>query len=153
MSNLTRWNAGRDLMSMSDVMDRLFDSAFVLPMNGTRGVIWPHIDLVENHESFVLKAELPGFKPDDIDINIQDNTLVLRGKFDESKQDNGKEGQYHIRERRQSSFERILTLPTAVDANKVNAEFEQGVLTLTLPKHEAVLPKKIQITAKNDGKK
>ncbi|HVO44170.1 MAG TPA: Hsp20/alpha crystallin family protein [Aggregatilineales bacterium] len=150
MSSLIRWTPRRDLMSMSDAMDRLFDSAFVMPFGENFRTLVPSIDLVENAENYVVKAELPGFKPEDIDVHIEGNALVLRGKYDESKEE---KGEYHVRERRQGNFERMLTLPTAVNSEKATAEFDQGVLTLTLPKHEAVMPKKIAIKATNVDKK
>jgi HSP20 family protein len=147
MSNLVRWNPIRDVLSMSEAMDRLFDQAFVYPGNGGFRAIGPAIDLIENGDNFVVKAELPGFNPDDVDISIEGNTLTLRANVqDESNKD---EGEYHVRERRQNSFTRTLTLPVAVNADKANASYDNGILTLTLPKHETALPKKISITAKS----
>jgi HSP20 family protein len=150
MSNLVRWNPVRDLVSMTDAMDRLFDEAFILPRNGGFRHQLPALDLVENGDNFVVKAELPGFTADQVDVRIEGNTLTLRGEI---KEDNDREeGQYHVRERRQNSFVRSITLPATVNSDKANAEFENGVLTLTLPKHEAAMPKKISIAAKS-GKK
>src|SRR5579859_4006673 len=114
MSSLTRYNPGRDLMSMNEAMDRLFDSAFIMPLGGNLRSTLPTLDLVENNDNFVVKAEMPGFKPEDIDVHIEGNTLVLSGKYEETNENGKKEGQYHVRERRQGSFERVLTLPTSV---------------------------------------
>ena len=144
MSNLVRWNPVRDLVSMSEAMDRLFDDAFISPRYGGFRNVQPSLDLVENDNNFVVKAELPGFNPDNVDIRVEGNVLTLRGEFQEDT--NKDEGEYHVRERRHSSFARSLTLPVAVSADKATAEFDNGVLTLTLPKDEAVLPKKITIT-------
>jgi HSP20 family protein len=146
MSNLVRWNPIRDVLSMSEAVDRLFDQAYVYPGNGGFRAGGPALDLVESGDKFVVKAELPGFTPEQVDIQIEGNTLTLKGQLqDESKE----EGEYHVRERRQVNFTRTLALPVAVNADKAAASFENGVLTLTLPKHETVLPKRISITAKS----
>ena|SRR5258706_15044027 len=147
MSTLVRWNPIRDVLSMSEAMDRLFDQAFVLPGNGGFRDGSPAVDLIENGNNFVVKAELPGFNPDNVDIRIEGNTLTLRGNVQEEKKTD--EGEYHVRERRQSSFSRTISLPVPVDADKAKAEYDNGILTLTLPKNAAALPKKISITAKS----
>ena len=144
MSNLTRWNPNRDFVSVNEMMNRLFDQAFVLPQNGNRT---PSVDVVENDDNIVVKAELPGFNPDNIDIRIEGNLLQLRGEYDQNNEKN--EGQYHVREMQHASFNRTIPLPTTVDTNKANAEFENGVLVLTLPKHETAMPRKINITARS----
>jgi len=144
MSNLVRWNPVRDLVSMSEAMDRLFDDAFVFPRTGGFRNVQPSLDLIENDNNFVVKAELPGFSPENVDIRVEGNVLTLRGEFkDESEK---QEAEYHVRERRQSSFARSVTLPVPINADKASAEFDNGVLTLTLPKDEAALPKKINVT-------
>ena len=145
MSNLIRWNPRRDVVSMSDAIDRLFDNAFIMPFGDNFRM--PSVDLIENNDHFLVKAELPGFKPEDIDIHIEGTVLMLSGKLEETKEDK-KEGQYHVRERRQGGFQRAITLPTTVDTEKADANFENGVLTLKLPKHEAAMPKKIAIQHK-----
>src|SRR5689334_1175277 len=144
MSNLVRWNPVRDLVSMSDAMDRLFDDAFVFPHNGSFRNSQPSLDLIENDGNFIVKAKLPGFTPENVDVRVEGNVLTLRGELKEES--DKKEGEYHVRERRQSSFARSLTLPVAVNADKATAEFDNGVLTLTVPKDEAVMPRKINIT-------
>ena len=143
MSNLVRWSPVRDLISMSEAMDRLFDDSFVFPRSGGFRNVQPSVDLIENDNNFVVKAELPGFNTENVDVRVEGNVLTLRG---EVKEENDKqEGEYHVRERRHSSFARSLTLPVAVNADKATAEFNNGILTLTLPKDEAVRPKKIAI--------
>ncbi|MCC7450385.1 MAG: Hsp20/alpha crystallin family protein [Anaerolineae bacterium] len=154
MSNLTRWTPMRDLVSMSEAMNRLFDEAFIMPRDGGMSMTSPKVDVVENADNIIVKAEMPGFDPNNVDCRVEGNMLMLRGEY---KQENEKqEGQYHMRERRQGSFARSIPLPTEVDADKANAEFENGVLTLTLPKNEAAKPKRISINAKsvsNNGNK
>jgi len=146
MSNLTRWNPTRDFLSMGEAMDRLFDQAFVPFGNGPRGLA-PSVDVIENDNEVTVKAELPGFNPNDVDIRVEGNILTIHG---EVKQESEKqEGQYHVRERRQSSFHRSIPLPVEVNADQAKAEFDNGVLTLTLPKNENAKPKRISITAKS----
>jgi HSP20 family protein len=146
MSNLTRWNPARDFLSMSEAMDRLFDQAFVPFGNGPRSLT-PSVDVIENDNEVLVKAEMPGFNPNDVDIRVEGNILTMHG---EVKQESEKqEGQYHVRERRQSSFHRSIPLPVEVNADQAKAEFDNGVLTLTLPKNENAKPKRISITAKS----
>ena len=144
MSNLTRYNPARDLMSMNNMLDRFFNDAFFPMRDGGFGS--PNVDVIENNDNIVVKAELPGFKPENVDLRVEGNLLVMRGEGSEETQKN--EGQYHLHERHQASFVRSIPLPTGVDANKANAEFENGVLTLTLPKNEESKPKRITVNAK-----
>ncbi len=146
MSNLTRWSPLRDVISMSDAIDRLFDQAYVMP-GGNR---MPNIDVMENDDNVIVKAELPGFNPDNVDVRVEGNMLSLRGEYNHENEK--QEGEYHLHERRQSSFARTIPLPTNVDANKANAEFDNGVLTLTLPKQEEAKPRRISINAKSSNK-
>jgi HSP20 family protein len=147
MSKLVRWNPFRDMVAMSEAVDRLFDENGFPVRNGGYRLASPALDVVENENNFVVKAEMPGFAPEQVDISIEGTTLTLRGNVkDEAEKD---EGQYHIRERRQNSFVRTLSLPVTVNTEKATAEFENGILTLTLPKKEEVLPKRIAITPKS----
>jgi HSP20 family protein len=146
MSNLIRWNPVRDADSMSDMVDRLFNDAFFDRRSSAFGVS-PDMDVIENDDNMVVKAELPGFKPENVDVRVEGNLLTIRGEYHEESEK--KEGQYHLKERRQSSFSRSIPLPVGVDADKARAEFEHGVLTLTLPKTEDAKPRRITVTAKN----
>jgi len=146
MSNLTRWEPMREMMSLREAMDRLFDDAFTRPISvsGVSGM--PAVDMFQTNDNVVVKASLPGLKADDVDITITGETLTLRGEF---KQENEqKESSYHMREQRFGSFERSILLPTDVEANKAKADFENGILTITMPIAEAVKPKSITIKAK-----
>jgi len=127
-------------------MDRLIDEFFSMP--GTAQTAWglPMVDLYQTEDEIVVKATLPGLDPKDLDIQITGDNLTLRG---EVKSEEAKEGvKYHIREHRYQSFSRSLTLPSAVIADKANAEMKNGVLTLTLPKAEESKPKVITVKAK-----
>ncbi len=101
------------------------------------------MDIYENGDNLVLKAELPGISPDDVEIRVEDNTLYLKGerKFEKEV----KEQNYHRVERSYGTFTRTFSLPNSVDADKVAANFKDGVLTLTMPKKEEAKPKTIKI--------
>jgi HSP20 family protein len=146
MSNLIRWEPVRDIMSLREAMDQLFNEAFTRPANLSGGSVIPAIDLYQNNDEVVVKAALPGLKADDVQISVTADVLTLRGEF---KQENEqKDSTYHIREQRYGSFERSVMLPSDVQTEKAKADFENGVLTITLPKAESVKPKAITIKAK-----
>ncbi len=146
MSTLTRWEPVREMITLRDAMDRLFDDAFTRPINMSAVSAMPAIDMYQDDENVVVKAQLPGLSNDDVQISVTDDILTLRGEF---KQENEEEGKsYHIREQRYGTFERTISLPTDVQVDKAKALFEKGVLTITLPKAEKVKPKTISIKAK-----
>jgi HSP20 family protein len=135
-------------MATARGFDRLFQDAFssVLPVREgelpTRA--WaPAVDICENENNLVLKAELPGVDPKDVEVRVEDNTLYLKGerKFEKDT----KEENYHRIERSYGSFARSFALPNSIDAEKVAAEYQDGLLTLTLPKREETKPKTIKI--------
>lgn len=150
MSNLTRWEPNREMMTLREAMDRLFDDAFTRPFSIMRegGSTWSSlpIDMYQTDNDVVVRAALPGIKPDEVQINITGDILTLKGemKHDEEKKDQS----WHIREHRWGAFERSLRLPTGVIADKARAEFDNGILTITLPKSEAVKPKTITVKTK-----
>ena len=137
-------------MTLRDAMDRLFDDAFTRPFSLIRegGSTWssPAIDMYQTDNEVVVKAALPGLKPDEVQINVTGDILTLRGevKHEEEKKDKS----WHIREHRWGSFERSVRLPTGVIADKARADFQNGILTITLPKLEEVKPKTITVKAK-----
>ena len=139
---LTRWDPFREMMSMRHAMDRLIEN--------TMGEDWEHssewslaLDLVENDNEYLVKASLPGVKPDDIDITYDKGVLTIKGEVKQESETN--EGQYHLRERRYGAFSRSVALPTSVRAEKIDAQYQDGVLTLKLPKADEVKPKRIPI--------
>jgi len=147
MSNLIRWEPAREMMSLRDAMDRLFDDAFTRPLS-IKDTAWsvPAIDMYQTDDEIVVKAALPGIKSDEVQINITGEVLTLKGeiKHEEEK----KEKAWHIREQRYGSFERSVVLPTDVVADKAKAEFENGILTISLPKADEVKPRTITVKAK-----
>jgi HSP20 family protein len=146
MSNLIRWEPMREAMTLREAMDRLFDDAFTRPVEF--GGTWqiPAIDLYQTDDEIVVKAALPGMKADEVQISITDNVLTLKGEVKEKTEK--KEKAYHLREQRYGAFERSVALPSDVIADKAQAEFEDGVLTISLPKAEEVRPKMITVKAK-----
>ena len=149
MSNLTRWEPERE-MTLREAMDRLFDDAFTRPFFFSRegGSTWssPAIDMYQTDNDVVVKAALPGIKADEVQINVTGDVLTIRGET--KHEDEKKERSWHIREHRYGAFERSVRLPTGVIADRAKADFENGVLTITLPKTEEVKPKTITVKTK-----
>lgn len=143
---MVRWEPVRDLLTLQDRMNRMFDGGY---RGGNEedwalGGSWaPAVDIYEKDGNIVLKAELPGVDPKDVDVRVENNLLTLRGerKFDnEVKRDN-----YHRVERSYGAFSRSFTLPNVVDTGNIKAEYRDGVLHMTLPKREEAKPRQIQI--------
>lgn len=145
MSRLVRWDPYREPLSIRELMDRFINE----PMTGLRpwadtGI--PSVDIYQTDEEIVVEAALPGVRPEDIAISVTGDVLTLRGSTMEEKDVH--EGSYYLRERRSGEFSRSLPLPAPVIADKALAEFEDGILKLTLPKAEEVKPKTITVKAK-----
>lgn len=145
MSRLVRWEPYREALSIRDLMERFMNE----PMTGMRpwsesGI--PSVDMYQTDEEIIVKATLPGVQPDDIHISVTGDMLTVRGTTSEEQE--AQDSSYYVRERRQGEFSRALTLPAPVVADKARAEFENGILTLTLPKAEEVKPKTITVKAK-----
>ena len=149
MANIVRWEPFRDLISLREAMDRLFEESFIRPRTGWLAPLGPGalaVDVYETDQDVVVKSSVPGVKPEDIDITITGDTLTIKG---ETKAEEKVERANYLRqERRYGAFARSLTLPTSIVAENAKAEFENGVLTLTLPKAEEVKPKTIKVKAK-----
>jgi HSP20 family protein len=150
MSNLTRWEPVREMMTLREAMDRLFDDAFTRPFSLSRegGSSWssPAIDMYQTDNDIVVKAALPGIKADEVQINVTGDILTIRGETKQEEEKNDKS--WHIREHRWGAFERSVRLPTGVMSDKAKADFDNGVLTITLPKMEEVKPKTITVKTK-----
>jgi HSP20 family protein len=143
---IVKWGSLRDLLTTQRELDRLFRGAFS-PVSGETEVStrsWaPPVDIYETEDAIVLKAELPGIDPKDVEVRVEDNTLYLKGERKYEKEVN--EQNYHRIERSYGSFARSFTLPNSIDAEKVKAEYKDGLLTLTMPKREEAKPKTIKI--------
>ena len=153
MTALTRWDPFREMQSMRQMMDRFFDEPFFEAprLCAQRFEGFPlALDVIEDDEAYVVKASIPGVEPDQIEVTLTDNVLTIKGETQAEK--DVEEKNYHLRERRYGSFMRSVTLPMTVDADKVEATHEHGVLNLRLPKAEAVKPKRIAVKTTVDGK-
>ncbi|MBI2560166.1 MAG: Hsp20/alpha crystallin family protein [Planctomycetes bacterium] len=139
---LIKWPQMPSFTSLRDEMNQLFDDFFKKrPFFETA---WsPELDVSETNDNVIVKAEVPGLDPKDIDISISGDTLTLKGEKKEEKHENDR--YYHRIERRYGSFMRSVTLPESVDSEKVKAECKNGILEITLPKVEKAKPKKITV--------
>jgi HSP20 family protein len=136
----------RDLMTLREAMDHLFEQSVVAPRtlaNGRRSARAVPIDLYPTQDAYILQANVPGASPNEVEITLDGNTLTIRG---ETKPPAGAQG-YLVQERRFGPFERTLQFDLPIQSDKVEASFNNGVLTLTLPKAESAKPKKIQVKA------
>jgi HSP20 family protein len=145
--SIIRWEPFRDLVSTRDHFNQLFNDTFARAFGDQQEASprsWvPPVDIYETGDSVVLKAELPGINPDEVDICVEDSTLYLKGerKFEKEV----KEENLHRVERSYGTFKRNFSLPNTIDADKVKAEYRNGILTLTMPKREEVKPRTIKI--------
>jgi HSP20 family protein len=156
MSNLTRWNPYQEMAGYRRLMRRMFDDPFFsqdFDMTEQTQMWELPLDVMENHDEYTIKASLPGINPDDLEITYNNNTLTIHGEIKEEKEDTGKDQRYHLRERRFGSFSRSVYLPTPIESGKIQADYEAGILTLSLPKTEEVKPKRIPVRASGRGQK
>jgi len=146
---IERWRPFTDLMSLRQAMDRLFEDSFVRPSRAleTLGeVAAPALDVYQTASEIVVKAALPGVKPEDVSIDITGETLTVKGQ---SKADQEvKREDYLYQERRYGAFSRSVVLPGGLKTDKAEATMDDGVLTLTIPKAEEVKPKAIKVKPK-----
>src|SRR4051812_47438414 len=146
---LVRWEPVRELSSLQSEMNRLFNTFFDTPSPGGNGNgggarRWvPSMDLVETDDHFVLRADLPGLAEGDVSIELEDNVLTVSGERKTEHEDK-KEGFYRM-ERSFGQFRRSLTLPEGVDADKIAATFDKGVLEVRIPKPEERKPRRVAI--------
>ena len=141
---IVRFEPFGGMTSAQRELDRLLRGIFSPSEGEVSTRTWaPPVDIYEDGDNLVLKAELPGLSPDEVQVRVENNTLYLKGerKFDKEV----KEQNYHRVERSYGTFTRTFTLPNSVDADKVAANFKDGVLTLTMPKKEEAKPKTIKI--------
>jgi HSP20 family protein len=146
MTNLVRWEPFREMLTLREMMDRMIDEVFERPFGVTFAGQVPAIDMYQTDNEVVVKAALPGVKADDVQISVTGDVLTIKGEIKQEEEQKGRS--YHIREHRWGAFERSIILPTAVVADKARAEFENGILTITLPKAEEVRSKTITVKAK-----
>lgn len=146
----TLWDPFHMLETLQDDMNRLFDFSFSKWPEKSTGLLqggWsPAIDIYDEKDELIVKADLPGLTKDDIEVTIEGNILTLKGE--KKHEEKTKEKDYVREERFYGAFHRAIALPTSVDADKVKAAYKNGVLELTLPKKEEAKPKQINVEVK-----
>ena len=140
---LTRWDPFQEMLNLRQSVNRLFDNVST-DHEWVQPTMWGlAVDAVENKDDFIIKASVPGINPENLDFSYSDDTLTIKGEI---KSDNEvKENRYHLRERRYGSFSRSISLPTKIKGDAIEASYQNGVLSLRLPKAEEVKPKRIAI--------
>ena len=144
MATITRWDPFQDVLSLREAMNQLMEESFVRPTAAQGGQNFvPALDLSETAEGYLVEAALPGVKPEDVEVTVENNVLTIKGEarqeVDEQKRN------FHRVERRFGSFQRTIGLPTTVKADAIQASLTNGVLRLEIPKAEEVKPRKISV--------
>jgi HSP20 family protein len=145
-NDLTTWRPFREVSRLRREMDRLWDDYFGPGRRGLQPMeaeFAPAMDVKETADQVVVKAEVPGIDAKDINISVTGDVLTIKGEKKSEREE--KEENYHVVERSYGSFARSITLPGAVDLDKIEAKYDKGVLTVTCPKKEEVKPKAIEI--------
>lgn len=148
---LIPWQPFREMDTMVRNFEDIFGRSFLpvwrrLPTEARKWT--PAIEVFEKEDEFVVRAELPGMKEEDVDISVADDTLTIKGE--KKSESEVKEGNYYYCERSYGSFLRSITLPSNIDSKKIEASYESGVLEISLPKVDEVKPKKISISTKKE---
>ena len=141
--SVSRWDPFQDLLAIQDEMNQAFGRAR-LGQGGGR-VRAPALDISERKDAYLVTVEVPGVTADDLDITLEDGLLTIQGERQFASESS--ERQYHRVERRYGSFRRSITLPSQVQADAIEASFENGVLEVVVPKAEEAKPKKITVRA------
>jgi HSP20 family protein len=134
------WDMGRD-------MDRLFNGGLESPVERDLPT-----EVVETEEGLTFRMDVPGLAPENIDVTVENNILTVSGERKWQHQEGQPEGQYYLVERRYGAFQRSFSLPRRVDTSRIQANYEHGVLTLTLPRLEGAKPRRVEITSAGNGK-
>jgi HSP20 family protein len=148
MNALTRWDPFKEMEELQNRLSGFFGRTAVRRKNGKEESItvaeWePLVDITEDDKEYLIKAELPEVKKEDVKVSVEDGVLTISGERKFEKEEKNK--RYHRVERAYGSFVRSFTLPDVADADKVNAEFKDGVLKVHLPKSEKAKPKQIEV--------
>ncbi len=149
MTRLIRYQPFAEVAALEGAMERLFDNRFFSPyrfrgpMEG--GDVPPRLDAYHTDEEMVIKAALPGVKPEEVDVSIEGDRLTIKGEA--KAEEKVEEGDYLYREHRYGAFCRTVVLPQGLVTDKTRAGFENGMLTLTIPKAAKAKPKRIKVTA------
>ncbi len=141
---LSTWSPFGDLVNMQRELGRVFDNLFSDAKGDVFVADWaPRVDVMEQKDSYIIKAEMPGVNKDDVRITLHENVLSIRGEKKQEKEE--KDVNYHRIERSYGTFERQFALPTGVKSDKIDASYKDGILTVPLPKVEEAKPKEIEV--------
>ena len=142
-----------ELVSLRQAMDRLFEDSFVRPRTwaGSESGSPLPLDVTNTQDALVVEASLPGIRPDDVDITVEDGTLTIRADSHSEREERGEDGEVLLSEIRRGSVSRAIALPNGLEPDKASATFEHGLLRLRIPRAEAVKPRQIRITPSVDG--
>jgi HSP20 family protein len=144
--SITRWDPWGEAMSLRDAMDSLLQESFVRPWSGERGGSASlALDVEERGDDFVVTTPVPGIKPEDVELSVLGDTLRIRAERREERREEGEGQRWLLREQRYGAFERLVRLPSPVKADQANAEFRDGILTITLPKAEEARERRIPV--------
>lgn len=148
--SITRWDPFRDMLSLREAMNQLLEESYIRP--GTAGAAGARggaqalaLDVSEGDNAYTVKASLPGLRPEDIQVTVMGDTLTIRGETAGEQERNA--GGYLLKERHSGAVQRSVTLPGPIESEGVEAGYKHGVLTLTLPKSRAGMPRRIQVQA------
>jgi HSP20 family protein len=147
MTNIMRYDPFREALSLRNALDQLFEQSFVRPAWGLSGApgVGVAMDVYETDQGYQVKMLLPGVKPEDIELSVQQNSLAVKGQFPSSVKPD-QQVNWLVQEIGAGTFERSITFPKPIDADKINTSYEHGILTISVPVSEASRPKKISIT-------
>jgi HSP20 family protein len=146
---MSRYDPFREALSLRRAMDELFAQSFVQPgwMRGSQEMFTP-MDVQQTDQGYQVRVAMPGVKPEDIEVTVQQNTLTIKGQYQSStpqEESQERQGNWVVREIRSGSFERSVTFDRPIDADKIQTQYENGILTLTIPVSEASRPRRISI--------
>jgi HSP20 family protein len=144
MANIRRWSPFRDMMAMQNAMDRVFNEMQGRWEDSESG--WGYnlaLDIDENSDTYLVTTDLPGVNPEDIDVRFENGVLTINAEVNERAEDDGSKSL--VRERRWGRFSRSIRLPQNINVEDVDASYENGVLTLSLPKSEEAKPRQIEV--------
>lgn len=138
-------NPWRELDTLTNRLGQMFDEGFPMPSNG--GNWMPAVNVEETSDQLVLTAELPGLRREDVELEVENNILTIRGEKTAEREEGDENRRYHVWERRYGSFQRSFTLPRTVRADEISAEFKDGILQVSMPKAPEAKSRRIEIGA------
>lgn len=148
MATITRWDPLQDMLSLREAMNQLFEESYVNPSQGRqRQGFVPALDLSETPENYIVEMAVPGMKPENLDISIENGVLTLKGEVNQETKDESR--QYHRIERHYGAFTRTINLPATIKVDAIKANLSDGILHLAIPKAEELKPRKINVAIDN----